>query len=305
MASNIILLEHVNLAVARGHLPSAHAFFIVALGLSEDPRPRTRRRDGDLLWGNAGLSQLHLPMDLEDAPVSDASTAWCERLEGGAAEMVFVIPRGSTSAAAARLRAAGASLLVRGERSLLVDAPCGRIVLEEAASEADAAAMAAHIARFRGHPCGADSASEGAPVALARVTLVVETADLVLVRAFWRDVLGARVEEGVEGRVRIFIGEGPCAQHLDLYPPTPGAPTNRTPGYHLAIYISDYEATFERALRAGLVWDNPRFSDRGGTLELALANHQFRTRTLGVGGPILELEIRAITHPSWPMVPVT
>jgi hypothetical protein len=72
-------------------------------------------------------------------------------------------------------------------------------------------------------------------------------------------------------------------------------------GWHLAIYIKDFEATFQRALAAGLVFDNARFSDRGGTLELALQHAQFRTLHMGAGGQECELEIRSVRHPAYPL----
>lgn len=81
-------------------------------------------------------------------------------------------------------------------------------------------------------------------------------------------------------------------------------------GHHVAIYVRDFRQTFVRALEAGVVYDNPRYSDRGGTFDLALANKQFRTLCMhpcapGACGPShcfqLELEVRTLDHPACPL----
>lgn len=80
-------------------------------------------------------------------------------------------------------------------------------------------------------------------------------------------------------------------------------------GHHIALYVgeneADYEAAFKRILDAGVVWVNPRFSDKVTTLTSAKKLKQFRFKDildLKTGKKLFELEheIRSICHSSWP-----
>jgi hypothetical protein len=62
-ASNVVLLEHINLNLSPGRLPEARRLFLDACGFVEDPRPSERGRIDSLLWVNCGLQQVHLPID--------------------------------------------------------------------------------------------------------------------------------------------------------------------------------------------------------------------------------------------------
>ena len=48
-------------------------------------------------------------------------------------------------------------------------------------------------------------------------------------------------------------------------------------GWHIALYLRDWEGAYRRAAQAGLLYENKRFSDRCATWEEACANWQFRT----------------------------
>jgi len=80
-------------------------------------------------------------------------------------------------------------------------------------------------------------------------------------------------------------------------------------GHHVALYVgenqADYEAAFKRVSGAGVVWVNPRFSDKVTNLTGAKKLKQFRFKDildLKTGKKIFELEheIRSIQHSSWP-----
>jgi len=80
-------------------------------------------------------------------------------------------------------------------------------------------------------------------------------------------------------------------------------------GHHLALYVGESKADFEQAfantMEAGVVWVNPRFSDKVTNLNTAKKWRQFRFKdllSLEHGRKIFELEheVRCIEHESWP-----
>ncbi len=80
-------------------------------------------------------------------------------------------------------------------------------------------------------------------------------------------------------------------------------------GHHIAFYVgenqADFEKAFENALEAGVVWVNPRFSDKVTNLNTAKKWKQFRLRdliSLEHGKKIyqLEHEVRSLEHDAWP-----
>jgi len=80
-------------------------------------------------------------------------------------------------------------------------------------------------------------------------------------------------------------------------------------GLHMAVYVGQSQRDFEQAFRnaemAGIIWVNPRFSDKVETLDEARSLLQFRFKDivdLKSGEPIfyLEHEIRSVEHESWP-----
>jgi len=80
-------------------------------------------------------------------------------------------------------------------------------------------------------------------------------------------------------------------------------------GHHIAMYVgetsADYERAFAHALQAGIVWVNPRFSDKTMDIEGARQWNQFRLKDIidvETGEVLMELEheMRSIEHESWP-----
>jgi hypothetical protein len=80
-------------------------------------------------------------------------------------------------------------------------------------------------------------------------------------------------------------------------------------GHHLAMYVGESAADFEQAFKnsqiAGVVWVNPRFSDKADTLEGARKWKQFRFKDIvdmetGETVFVLEHEMRSIEHEAWP-----
>lgn len=80
-------------------------------------------------------------------------------------------------------------------------------------------------------------------------------------------------------------------------------------GHHVAMYVGqsgeDFEQAFKNCVLAGVVWVNPRFSDKADTLEKAKELNQFRFKDIvdmDTGKRVFELEheIRSVKHEAWP-----
>ena len=163
------------------------------------------------------------------------------------------------------------------------------------------------------------------PLGLRSIDIVVPPPLLPAVAAFWERTMCARVAPECESHPTGFrvLVDGACsransistdalvgAQWLRFI----GGTRRAYDGHHIALYVRDFVGTFERALAAQVLFDNARYSDRGGTLELALENRQFRTLCMhpatttvptGVCSSDrcfqLELEVRAFDHPACPL----
>ena len=86
-------------------------------------------------------------------------------------------------------------------------------------------------------------------------------------------------------------------------------PTPNYDGHHVAMYVGsskeDFELAFSNIEQAGVVWINPRFSDKAGNLNGAKRWKQFRFKDiidLKTGAKIFQLEheMRSIEHEAWP-----
>ena len=80
-------------------------------------------------------------------------------------------------------------------------------------------------------------------------------------------------------------------------------------GHHVALYVGTNRADFEQAFKnadiAGVVWVNPRFSDKATTLETARELKQFRFKDIvdmETGDVVMELEheVRSVDHDAFP-----
>ena len=61
-ATEILLVDHVNLNHEKGRHDLLHAFYFDFLGFAVDPRKAANVETGKkTLWANAGIHQLHLP----------------------------------------------------------------------------------------------------------------------------------------------------------------------------------------------------------------------------------------------------
>lgn len=267
------------------------AFFVDGMGLCVDPRPANSGREDTLLWCTMGLAMFHIPADSRD------ESRACDHIEGS---VELLVPRGSLDRFAASLFDFSPVSVAGNEKCITVVAPCCPMRLVEADAETEQAIAAAE-STCAGHPPSVSSSVPWHPIALRRLRLDVGASELPSISDFFARVLGADVALTEDKTLLTVFADAPgLRQRLEFsaveVPPPLVADT-----WHLALYIDDFLGAFDRALADGLVFDNPRFSDRGGTRELAASNSQFRTLLLGQGGRQLELEIRSNAHPSCPL----
>lgn len=344
--SNVALVEHVNLNVTGAALQPARHLLCTALGLFEDPRPALRGRVASLLWANCGLQQLHLPVDAHDAPLHGPTQV----LDGC---FHFIIPPHSAEAFLAQLRRAGLSRATLLDAPQLgchippTDGLGNEFVLEEGAEPGDATPTSGAAVFVGGLPTATGQPGfraedrrhldvtfrEGEawrsappeplrPLGLRSIDIVVPPLLLPAVVAFWERTMCARIAPESDHAGFCVLVDGACsranpnstdalfgAQWLRFI----GGTRRAYDGHHIALYVRDFVGTFERALAAQVVFDNARYSDRGGTLELALENRQFRTLCMHPATTVppgacssdrcfqLELEVRSFDHPACPL----
>lgn len=268
-----------------------HAFFVTGLGLCVDPRPAERTREASLLWCRMGFAMFHIPADSTD------DSRPCDQIAGS---IELLVPRGSLERFATSLCDFSPSTgAARNEKYVSVVAPCCPIRLVEADAETEQAIAAEESSRA-GHPPSASSVPWH-PIALHRLCVNVGASELPGIADFFARVLGAEVALADDKSLLTVFADAPGQRQRLEFITVDNPPPHDSGTWHLALYIDDFLSAFDRALADGLIFDNPRFSDRGGTRELAAENAQFRTLHLGKGGRQLELEIRSNTHPSCPL----
>jgi len=292
-ASNVALLEHINLNLPRARAALARAVFLArGLGFDEDPRPHAWAKHERLLWADCGLQQLHLPLVEEG------------NAEGDRAPQALRGEVGLACASAADARAVRARLAALAEELALAPPEDA----EEAAaggsggglSGADAFAFTCPFGtryivfvlgaspRFigggddaRGHPAPEAVARVPRPLGFAWLRLDVPRGAAPALADFWGATLGARVSlDTAAGTVRVEAAEGgladaapAAAQHL-LFRERDAVPA--WDGHHLCLYLHDFEGAFRRCEARGLLYDPGRFADRGGSWALASEYQQFR-----------------------------
>lgn len=250
-----------------------------------------------------GLSQLHLLLTRafgSEEPVTQAQR-WPGRLTLLTAEPLEVVRR--------RLAARGFAASARPGALDCMDS-WGNHVQLKAAPPGLAAAVEAQSAR---------GGLVGGLLALSEVTHSVRPGAAKRIAAFYTTVLGMDVVVE-DGRATVALGHGPHEQTL-TYEEHPNAPAANAAdvderfAVHIAVYMPDesaYLSAFDRVETLGLVHVNPRFE--GAPLEFAsartrseaLRSGQFRVKDLvdpgdGVVGLVLEHEVRAPSHRSYPL----
>ncbi len=137
---------------------------------------------------------------------------------------------------------------------------------------------------------------------LRKLHLVVRQDVLPAIRAFWTTMLKARAEQK-EKLLIVHVGPG---QSIEFEGVEDGIALDQTySGYHICIYIKDWEAAYCRFLERNLLFLDHSFDDKFSTLEQARLAQQFRAKDVTVKEKVvvfeLELEIRSMSHPQFKM----
>jgi len=300
----VVLLEHVNLNLPRARSELARDVFLSkGLGFLEDPRPAAWGKADRLLWADAGLQQLHLPLVEEGNAEGDAAPQAVRGCVGvacaSAADARAVrarlesLARQRPGVVAPPVDAAAAGEDDAGHDACVFTCPFGNRFVVYGLPEGRAPRFFGGADDARGHPPPAVADEGGAetiprPVGIAWLRLDIPRGAARAVADFWGRTLGARVAlDAAAGSVRVAVADGGDArggQHL-LFREADGVPA--WDGHHVCVYVSDFEGAFRRAEARGVLYDPGRFADRGGTWALALEFQQFRTLHVppeGAGG---------------------
>jgi hypothetical protein len=313
--STFLLLEHVNLNVP-DHA-SALPFYLELLGCGVDPRRAGNLHSGTgTVWANCGASQFHLPygavaqripgkMGLRfPAPAWDAlrqrvaglppcvqsSTEGMDRFGNPYVELtnhqgnVFFC-RPETNQGARRVDQIRQPIVSHTDSELW-------------------GSVAAQYGKELSDCCGMDFVEFSCPKGSAEK-----------IALFYDSVFDAPATVVDDGSSKVAIvavgavnaGNGAADQSIIFREvDSPDIPVYD--GHHIAIFVGDKKEDFEQAYRncelAGLIWVNPRFSDKADSLEGAREWKQFRFKNIidmETGETIMELEheMRSKEHDAW------
>jgi catechol 2,3-dioxygenase-like lactoylglutathione lyase family enzyme len=287
----LIMLEHINLNV--GCAKQARAFYFEGLGFAEDPRAKMIVDRGgsscpDLVWGNIGLNQVHMPV--ED-PVQVIRGTIYATYTPAAFDRVHTQLQGIK----ARLDGTRFDCREEAKGALGVTCPFGnRYVITKAQPT---------LHKFIGHP-GGTSLGEG----INSIVFTVGAGAAHGIARFYHAIFGAQayIEASPTG-LQCVVPVGLC-QHLTFREHAPGGSIAEYDGHHICVYTSDLELVYHKLQELGLVWNNPRFVPLGlryDTLEMAQKVNE--VRFLDITDPAtgealfrLEHEIRTKQHPNFP-----
>lgn len=330
--STMTLLEHLNLNVPSHEyiLP----FYYDILGLGMDPRKAANldyAKTGKMtLWANCGASQFHLPHGkvaqtipghiglqypdeqslrelerrLQQRAQPDGDGDVYERYEKGrdarsGREYIYIVDK------------YGNQFYCRVSPSR-VNATWRQPVIGTSAADVETWGKDV-VQRFGRDDDSANSCYYCAGIEYVEFQCPAGTAEKIAL--FYESVFDATtsVVRDDQGKVAIVAfgkvtARGMADQSL-LFRETTGGVPPYYDGHHVAMYVgrsgADFERAYQNAELAGIVWVNPRFSDRAQNLEGAQKWKQFRFKDImdmDTGERVLELEheIRSVEHEAWP-----
>ncbi|CAE7621613.1 unnamed protein product [Symbiodinium sp. CCMP2456] len=294
-ATGLLLIEHLNLNVLSTQVALE---FYEALGCCRD----ARRPMNKTLHSNCGsLTQFHTPSPENEAYIAgDGAQTW-----RGHVELLYdsldSLQAAATRVAQLREKAEfqGTSLAVGDwndeQQGLWASDAYGNKFALRVASNGVAAAMSVGI-----RPGTEDCKVLG----IGSVTLQVPPGTAERGAKFYAELLGFSMTR--EPGAWALLGGPQSAQRLRLE--EHAGCSGQELGEHLAIYIQDFDACFERLLQRGLIWVNPRFVhlDKSTNLDEARKYNCFRFKDivdLETGEKLFELEheVRSTGHKSCPL----
>ena len=289
------------------------AFFVKGLGFAPDPRAddilkmvQTGGKSmNGLVWANAGLQQLHMPLG-EPAPHDSQSppgvvgvvyadvAATRSTLKRLSIDTPLVPTQEGVNgvkdvgpAAFQVTSPTGVRFFIHGIRSKCWLTPQGWMNTEEAQKQG-VGLPSAHPSECLGIPYIRLSCPAGTASGLAR---------------FYCKVFDSKAE------VRKFAKGEECwvpigaAQWL-IYREVPAGEPVPYDGYHIAIYINGFVEAYREAQSLGVLWNNPRFPMTYDYEADAVRYNEFRVLRLvdpSTGDFLCEMEheIRALSHPGF------
>ena len=326
--STLVLLEHVNLNIPNHQY--AIPFYIDLLGCGLDPRRADNVIKGEgTIWANCGASQFHLPFGTEPQQIPGHIGLRYNTLNNLKARIAKAQQDDNKCFAHVEF---GHDKQSGKEYIQLVDRYNNTFVCRErpdTTTDNDNDNDNHNPTTFCRQPIlTATNHDFGEPLAIqygkdesdCRGIDYVEfrcprqTAERIAL--FYDSVFDATtfvVENDDDGTKIAIIGFGHIDEHgrsaQSLLFRESDEPTPRYDGHHVAIYVGDNKDDFELAFKnieqAGVVWINPRFSDKAGNLNGAKKWKQFRFKDivdLHTGAVIfkLEHEMRSREHEAWP-----
>jgi len=296
--SSLLLVEHLNLNVECTE--KAKAFYLEGLGCQIDELRASKFNAMHVNVG--GMCQFHTAgPENEPAIKEEGSQIW-----RGAISIVYPTQEACDTAVQRLERIKGTEVMAQSKLALrpaaqggasLVTCPFGNSFLLRQAVGAELHGLGPSVGQRA-------SSDKSAPLGVASISLTCPAGTAKHIATFYSSVLGMAV--GGEDR-RAVVSSASGAQTIQYVEVGAGEELPKYTGDHLCVYVSDYEAVFERCLAAGVVWVNPRFThlDKSETLEEAWHYKQFRFKDIpGPDGTVIytqEHEVRTIEHPSCPI----
>ena len=319
--STLSLLEHVNLNVPNHDYILDFYFDILGMGL--DPRRAANVKKGSgTVWANCGASQFHLPFG-EDAQVIPGNiglryedlSGLKERLSkyDEVDEKPFTEYSINEEAGHVRIVDRYGNVFFCREANAkddeLIEIAKQPVI---SSTDSDGTEGLGDIATKYGLANGEQADCKGVSYVEIltprnRVERIAEFYDCVF------DATTSVVADPVSGDLIAIVGfgkideNGRCSQSMLFRESDLDLP--KYDGHHVAMYVGDDWADFEQAFKnvqeAGVLWVNPRFSDKVTGINTLKKWKQFRFKhivDISTGKKIFELEheIRSIEHVAWP-----
>lgn len=307
--STLTLLEHINLNVPNHDyiLP----FYVELLGCGLDPRKAENLLAGSkTVWANCGASQFHLPYGATAQVIPGKIGLVYDSLEPLKERLAQVLKLEETKRCIQ-------SHILADDHVELVDRYGNVFVCREGSYVVNGLKQPLLTTRDTDKfqrlatQYGCDS-TECRGISFCEFMVPLGTADKIC--QFYDCVLDATASVVTHNGDNIAVvafgdidKQGRANQSLLFRETSEKIPPYD--GHHVAMYVgksaADFEQAFKNAETAGVVWVNPRFSDKADTLQGAKHWKQFRLKDIvdmETGKKIFELEheMRSIEHSAWP-----
>jgi len=282
--NNVLLLEHVNINHVKGRHDLLSAFYFKVLGCAVD-----RRRAGNLalgaktVWANIGITQFHLPE-------SDSPQIIPGKIVLSYPDLSFI-----------KEKLQSPPPILEGSKFNWHEKSCGTLAISCPWGNS---IEIVHDEGLGKDSRGKQDSEDSVGSSIKEIQIYVEeNTNLEGIMRFYKELMGAKIRSIDENILIIEMGP---FQTLCFQRQSKNFSFPVYDGHHIAIYVYDLPATFQRMEQHGLIFVNKRFEDKADSLEKALEYKQFRT--LHIVDPLnpaeviiqLEHEIRSTDLPACP-----